>query len=280
VTAERRGPSRLPALRQDAASLDKPGAVMAEPVSRVRPAVPAHLRWVVAVLAVVSVLAVMVLAVAHHRSNGPDPFDRWVGTAVRKVWPHAGGSAHIVDHLAAPIPAAIVVAALVVGCLLAKRWRLAVVAAIGLLSAAATTTVLKPLVGRTIHGDNLAFPSGHTGFATAVGLLLGLLVIGLFGLGRTVGCAVLLGGTLTVGAVMAVDQVALDAHYATDTVGGFFTAAAVVSVTALLIDALADISAGRNRAQRTAQRGRGSPINHAYHGRSNLDVASVEVRRL
>jgi undecaprenyl-diphosphatase len=212
---------------------------------------------VIAALAVVSVLAVVGLAVAHYRASGPDPFDRWAMTAVQRVWPRAGGPLHtIVDGLAAPIPAAMIVAALVVVCLLAQWWRLAVLAAIGPLSAAASATVLKALVGRTIHGDNLAFPSGHTAFATAVGLLLGLLLIGLFGLGRTVGCAALMGPTLIVGAVMALDQVALDAHYATDTVGGFFTAAAVVSVTALLTDALADMSAGRSRAGR---RGWGEP---------------------
>ncbi len=86
-------------------------------------------------------------------------------------------------------------------------------AAIGPLSAAAGTIVLKPLVERTIHGDNLAFPSGHTAFATAVGLLLGLLWIGLFRPRPAVGGAVLAGLTLVAGFVMALNQIILDAHY-------------------------------------------------------------------
>jgi undecaprenyl-diphosphatase len=136
------------------------------------------------------------------------------------------------------VPAVLIVAALIIGCLLARRWRLAAVAAIGPLSAVGTTTALKPLVERTIHGSTLAFPSGHTAFATAAALLLGLLVIGVFRPGRAVGGAVLAVLALVAGAVMAVDQIVLDAHYPTDTVGGFFTAITVVLVVALLADVL------------------------------------------
>jgi membrane-associated phospholipid phosphatase len=249
VTAEPPGWSRPSVLQQGSVGVDGHARARAGLARMIRPVVPAHLRWLIAALAVVSVLAVAVLAVTHHGTRGPDPFDRWAVTAVRTVWPHSRETAHIVDQLAAPVPAAMIVAALVLGCLLAKQWRTAVLAAVGPLSAAASSTALKPLVDRTIHGDNLAFPSGHTAFATAVGLLLGLLLIGLIRLGQTVSCAALLGLPLIIGATMAMDQVFLDAHYATDTVGGFFTAAAVVSVTALLIDAVADMSLTRRRTQ-------------------------------
>ena len=249
MTAERSGFPSRPARPQDGTRVDPPGLAVPEPVRTVRPAVPASLRGVIAALAAVSMLAVVALSLAFHGEHGPDPFDRPVTAAVRAAWPQAGIVAYIVDGVAEPVPAAIIVAALVVGCMLAKWWRLAVVAAVGPLSAAATAIVLKPLVMRTIHGDNLAFPSGHTAFATAVALLLGLILIGLFRLGRVVGGAVVAGLALVAGAVMSVNQVVLDAHYPSDTVGGFFTAAAVVSVAALLTDAIAGLRAHRSSAE-------------------------------
>ena len=205
-----------------------------------KPAVPANLRGLVVMLAVVSALVVAVLAVDLHGSHGPGLFDGPVIATVRSAWPEAGAAAYAVDAFAAPVPALIIVAALVVGCLLAKRWRLAAVAAVGPLSAPAGTAVLKPLVDRTIHGDNLAFPSGHTAFAAAIALLLGLLLVGLLRLGRALGGVVLLGLTLIAGGAMSVNQVVLDAHYPTDTVGGFCLAVTAVSVVALLVDALAN----------------------------------------
>lgn len=182
------------------------------------------------------------LAVAHYRGNAPDVVDRPAIAAMLTAWPRAGVAAYLVDGLASPVPAAIIVLALVIGCTSAKRWRLGVVAAIGPLLAPATTTVLKRLVHRTIHGDNLAFPSGHTAFATAVGVVLGLLLIGLVRPSGPVGGAVLAALALATGGIMAADQISVGAHYPTDTVGGFCTALAVVSTAALLIDSVAERS--------------------------------------
>ena len=217
------------------------------------PAIPANLRSLIVVLAVLSAVAVGLLGVLHYGSHGPDPLDRAASAAVRGIWPEAGLVAYLVDGLAAPVSALIVVAVLVVGCLATRQRRLAVVAAIGPLSAAAVATALKPLVERTIHGDNLAFPSGHTAFAAGVGLLLGLVWIGLFRPRPAVGGVVLAGLTLVVGFGMALNQIILDAHYPSDTVGGFFTATAVVLLTALLIDALADLMLRRGRNQEARQ---------------------------
>ena len=47
---------------------------------------------------------------------------------------------------------------------------------------------------------------------------------------------VVVGGVTVVGVVMAWSQVALGAHYATDTIGGIATAMAVVATVALLVD--------------------------------------------
>ncbi len=215
-----------------------------------RPVVPVNLRGAIAALAVVSTLLVAVLGFVYHGAQGPDSFDRQAISAVRGTWPHAGEIAYIVDGLAEPAPAVVLVASSVVACLLTKLWRLAVVAAIAPLAVVATIKVLKPLVMRTIHGDNLAFPSGHTAFATTVALLLALLILGVFRLGRAIGGAVLLGLALIAGAAMALDQIVLEAHYPTDTIGGFLTAVAVVSVLALLTDFLASRSQDSSRTSR------------------------------
>jgi undecaprenyl-diphosphatase len=228
---------------------------LTEPEHLAKPVVPPDLRSLIVVLAALSALAVAGLGLLYQGSRGPDPFDRAVSGAVRATWPEAFAVTYLVDALAAPVSALIIVAVLVVGCLAARQWRLAAVAAIGPLSAAASTIVLKPVVDRTIHGDNLAFPSGHAAFATAVGLLLGLLCIGLFRPRPAVGAAVLGGLTLVAGFVMALNQVILDAHYPSDTVGGFFTATAVVFTTALLIDSVVELIVRRGRIAE-AQQGR------------------------
>jgi membrane-associated phospholipid phosphatase len=220
---------------------------LTEPEHLAKPAVPPNMRSVMVVLVVLSALAVAGLGLLHQGSYGPDLFDRAGSGAVRAVWPEAGAVAYLVDGLAAPVPALVIVAVLVIGCLAARQCRLAAVAAIGPLAAAAGTIVLKPVVERTIHGDNLAFPSGHTAFATAVGLMLGLLWIGLFRPRPAMGGAVLVALTLGAGLVMALNQVILDAHYPSDTVGGFFTATAVVLTTALLIDSVAEHIPRRGR---------------------------------
>ncbi|BFO16097.1 hypothetical protein SHKM778_24850 [Streptomyces sp. KM77-8] len=123
-------------------------------------------------------------------------------------------------------------------CLLMRWPRAAVFAVAGPGAAAGTTTLLKPLVGRTIHGDeNLSYPSGHTAFLTAFALMAALLVTGRLGLGRTAGLALVLGAALFAGAAMGWAQVAMGAHYPTDTLGGWCTALAVVPATARIVDA-------------------------------------------
>ena len=212
-----------------------------------RPAVPAPLRSAVRATAAVAALVVALVGFALHGSRGPTPVDTTLTAAARTLWPRAGAGAYAVDAFAAPVVAAVVVAVLALGCVVLRRRRLAVVAAVGPLSAAAGTTVVKPLVDRTIHGDNLAYPSGHTAFAAAVALLVGLVLTALLGVGRALAAAVLAGLTSVLGAVMALDQVVLDAHYPTDTLGGFCTGVLVVSVVALLTDALADRVERRRR---------------------------------
>ncbi|HZG90710.1 MAG TPA: phosphatase PAP2 family protein [Pseudonocardia sp.] len=105
------------------------------------------------------------------------------------------------------------------------------------------TTTLKPLIGRTFNGE-FAFPSGHTGGATALGLVAALLVIRAVRAEHAAGATLVAVGTVVSGGTMALALIGGQEHYPTDTVGGFFVAVAVVLLSALTID----WSAGRLRS--------------------------------
>jgi undecaprenyl-diphosphatase len=111
--------------------------------------------------------------------------------------------------------------------------------------AVGTTSLLKHVVGRTINGENLSYPSGHTAFATAVALAVALLAAER--LGRPAGTLLVLAAALMAGAAMGWAQVALDAHYPTDVLGGWCTALAVVPATAWLVDRTADVGRRERR---------------------------------
>ena len=113
--------------------------------------------------------------------------------------------------------------------------------------------VLKQLVGRTIHGEFLSYPSGHTAAFVALGLVLGLLFGEVLGAGRWTGVLVVVSASIT-GAVMAWAQIVLTAHYPTDALGGAGCAAVVLPATALLVDRL-----GQSVLRRAAEHGLDRP---------------------
>ncbi|MFF7441451.1 phosphatase PAP2 family protein [Streptomyces sp. NPDC008122] len=164
-----------------------------------------------------------------------------------RVWAVVDGAAppwsyvaQALDFLGEPVGAPLLVGAAVLGCLLLRRPRAAVFVVLGVGAAVGVAKVLKSLVGRTIHGDNLSFPSGHTAFFTAFALVVALLVAGGLRVGRTVGVSLVMVSTLLAAAFMGWAQVVLGAHYPTDVVGGWCTAVAVVPAVARGVDRVAD----------------------------------------
>jgi len=210
---------------------------------RSAPAVLApSLRAWLGLIAALAALVVVVVGVLYTGHNEPGGVDRWIiqptADSVRPPWRRV---ALATDFLGEPAGAAMLVVAAVAGCLLLRRPRAAVLIVAGSGMTVATTKLLKPLVGRTIHGDgNLSYPSGHTAFLTALALVVALLATGRFGLGRTGGTLLVLAAALVAGAAMGWAQVALSAHYPTDVLGGWCTALAVVPATAWLVDRTAD----------------------------------------
>ncbi|RVU15019.1 phosphatase PAP2 family protein [Streptomyces antnestii] len=213
---------------------------------RSAPAVlPPSLRPRLVLIAALAALIVVALGVLYAGHGRPGTVDRWIipptADSVRPPWRRV---ALAMDFLGEPAGATMLVGAIMTGCLLLRRPRAAAFVVAGLGVAVGTATLLKSLVGRTIHGDgNLSYPSGHTAFATALALVMALFVTGRFGLGRTAGTLLVLAAALVAGAAMGWAEVALGAHYPTDALGGWCTALAVIPPTAWLVDRMVD--AGR-----------------------------------
>jgi membrane-associated phospholipid phosphatase len=201
-----------------------------------RPALPLWLRVPGAIVAVLAAVVVTVLALIHLDDANPGSFDGPLQESLWNVEPPLRYVAVTFDFCGEPVGITLVVAALAVGCLLLRRPRLAVLAVLAVALVGAVASVLKHLVGRTIHGEFLSFPSGHTASLTTVALILALLISDVRRLGRqqTVLLAVIT--AVLAGFAAGWSQVALGAHYPTDTVGGFCLALTVVPVTAWLVD--------------------------------------------
>lgn len=194
-------------------------------------------------MAVTAAVMTAVLAARYSGNMAADQLDRWAQTAVRSLLPQPGSGALLIGLVGDPMVTTVLAGLLALTCLALRRRRLAVVAVAGPALIGIATTVLKPVIGRTIHGGNLAYPSGHTAAATGLALIITLLAVDLFRAGRLLGVLLILAGAGVAGAAMAWSQVALTVHYPTDTIGGFCTAMAVLPAAALLVDSFA----GRRR---------------------------------
>jgi undecaprenyl-diphosphatase len=114
----------------------------------------------------------------------------------------------------------------------------AVLAIVGPLLTGLTTTGVKPLVGRIIRGS-LAYPSGHTGAWTSLGLVAALVLIGLVSASALTSAVILASGAVLAGATMATALILSGDHYPSDTVGGFCAALVCVLGCVLLIERIA-----------------------------------------
>jgi undecaprenyl-diphosphatase len=189
-------------------------------------------RTAAAAVAVACLLVLVVLGLAVAGGSAPWAVDRWASAEVTALHPDRDMLLAI-DMIGEPVGAVLAVGLLGVACLFAGRRRLAVAAPVALAVTGIAVGTLKPLIGRTIHGpQNLAFPSGHTATAAVLAVVLLLLVVDLTRPGRRTAAVLVVAGTVAAAGAMAVAQVALSAHYATDTVGGLCLAVVVVTGTA------------------------------------------------
>lgn len=203
------------------------------------PALPPALRKPIGIMAILTAAAGTSLAVHYSGDIAPSWLDRWVQAAVKDLLPAPGPGARLINLVGEPLVTVMLAALLAAACLALRRGRLGVVAIAGPGLTGVVTTVLKPVIARTIHGGYLSYPSGHTAAATVLAFVVTLLAVDLLRAGRVPSVLLIVTGTGAAGATMAWAQVALGFHYPTDTIGGFCTAMAVVPATALLVDWLA-----------------------------------------
>ena len=122
------------------------------------------------------------------------------------------------------------------------RRRAALLAVLGpTVAAGFTEYVLKPLIDRRLD-DSLSFPSGHTTVAVSIAVVIIVALLGPSRPGWPAGIRWGASGLAFLSAVaVATALVGSGYHYATDTVGGFCVAVAVVLTIAWLIDVVADL---------------------------------------
>jgi membrane-associated phospholipid phosphatase len=210
---------------------------------------PPALRRPAAVLVTGCAAAAASLALVFAGQARPDGLDAAVDAHVRSALGRYGAQTHLLTGLGGLGPVTVLTAALVLACLVTRRWRGAALAGLAVPAAVALTEyVVKPLVGRTIRGYP-SFPSGH---ATAMFALAAACAVLLAGPARprlpgAVRLLLALSAAL-VAAAVATAMVARGYHYFTDTVAGTAVAIGVVLLAALLIDRAA-------RAPRAESRG-------------------------
>ena len=213
-----------------------------------RPALVPAVRRPAKALVPLGLLALVIPGLIFAGDRGPSRLDTRIRQAVVDSAP--GGTWDIIrglDWLGEPIGRGLLLLAISLVCLAVGRRALAITAVVSMVTVTVLAVALKPVVGRRIHAGFLSYPSGHTAALTAAALIIGLLLADVLNLGPIAGTAVMLGATVTGAAVTSWAQIVLDAHYPTDTIGGFGCALLVVPATASLIDRV-----GRRRVARPA----------------------------
>jgi membrane-associated phospholipid phosphatase len=203
-----------------------------------RPILPVSLRRPAAVVVVLTALVFAALAARYQGGSSA----RWLDRRIESLVGSSDAARWIPDALIAfgNEWSVVLLALLISGLAFAlERRRLAVLAIAGPGLTGLATTSAKPLIGRTIDGG-LAFPSGHTGGATALGIVAALLLISIVRPNSRTTVALLVIGAVVSGGTMAFALIAEDIHYATDTAGGFCVAVAVVLASALVIERCAE----------------------------------------
>ena len=227
-----------------------------------RPLLPPRLRRPAALLAAGCVVVTAGLALAFGHQVRADRLDAVVDARIRSAVGGYQGPLHLLTRLGGLLSVAELTAALVVACLVTRRWRGAALAGLAVPAAVALTEyALKPFVGRTISGYH-SFPSGH---ATAMFALATICAVLLANPPRPrlprVARQRLVIAAVLVAAAVPVAMVALGYHYFTDIVAG----AAVGIGTVLLVALLIDLA---------------RPAAHASRGTAAEDTAALSAGRL
>ncbi|WP_370651484.1 phosphatase PAP2 family protein [Frankia sp. Cj3] len=194
-------------------------------------------------------------------TSGPTWFDASVQSRLAHRFAHDQNLFRIIACLGAPVSVLVASVSLALLCGAIRAGRAALLCFFGPhLAGALAEWLLKPLVGRRFDGD-LAFPSGHTTGAVSVAVLLAVLFLPTSALGFRIvwpARAAFLLIAITYGAGVGIALVILQAHYATDILGGIAVAVAVILTLARLLDFRAPRAKARSSGLRSWA-GYGSP---------------------
>ena len=171
---------------------------------RIHPALTLGIRAQPAAVGVFGAVVAVVLGVMFVGQHTGTGLDRRVaaGLALPQTFSSpAYALSWFVETLMDPIPGLILVVLLAAACLWWGRRRLAVLAVAGPAAVHMVVLVAKHLVGRTIHGGSLAYPSTHTAHCAASAMVAALLAADLLDLDGAAAAALVLGSG-AVGALM------------------------------------------------------------------------------
>jgi membrane-associated phospholipid phosphatase len=198
------------------------------------------MRRPLAVVAVLAAVVVLILGIVHYDDSTLTGVDASMLPAIDGVRPPWRYLALVFDFCGEPLGSTLLVSAIAIALVVARRIRTALLTVLGVVVTIGVTSVLKPVVGRTIHGSYLSYPSGHTALATALGLVLAMVLAERLRLGRAPAFLLVLAVAFAAALAMGWAEVALGAHYPTDALGGFCAALAIVPAVAWLVDRVAD----------------------------------------
>jgi len=210
---------------------------------------PREIRAPLAIAGLLGLILAITLGLAFAGQTTGTRLDDQLAVALElpHAFPRVYTVSLIVQTLADPIPAAVLMVLLAAICWRFDRRRLAVLAVLGPAAADVVVIVMKQLVGRTIHEGNLSYPSTHTAQSAAFAMVIALLVISLVNLKAGAAAAVVLAAAAAGALVMGWALVGGAVHYATDSLGGFGIAIAVVPVAAWCTDLAGDRIAADRR---------------------------------
>jgi undecaprenyl-diphosphatase len=198
---------------------------------------PGFRPWAAGVLAACAAI-VAVLGVLFAHQTSADAFDRAVDAPFISAFSDHQVTAFWLARPGSELPAVLACAAIVIVCVLTRRFGGALLAALTLaVSGAITEKLLKPVVHRTYFGS-LTYPSGHT---TAIFALVATVGVLLLMPPRPVRARALQYLILAAAGVLAVavpiGLLGLRWHYFTDTVGGAAVGLGTVLAIAFILDA-------------------------------------------
>ena len=152
---------------------------------RMDPALPRGIRAPLAVAGAVGAVVAVTMGVLFAGQATGSGLDGRVAAALELPKTSSSAAADvsvIVQTLADPIPAVVLILPLVAACLWCGRRRLAILAVAAPAAADVVVVIAKHLVGRTIHGGSLTYPSTHTAHSAVFAMVAALLAADLLDL--------------------------------------------------------------------------------------------------